>query len=363
MIWRSFAGAAATTAALAMPLACQAPSLLFGAVHARYADSVSGSALIVAPRVLWNTASTTSRFEAALTQFSEGAWALQADASTLGIWSVAPHLAAGGLVGGYLSYLEGGFFGGLASLGPIGAYLRGPLAATLGVSLGTLRRVDDTSDGLVAGALRARYELSTLVLGGELGVTGSDTLGFTDLNLSASFPLRGATVETVIGTRAGDLSDRFWWQARGEYTPGAWGTIEGTIGSFPKDLTGFTEGIFFSVGLRLGRPGPGLARRTLERTLRAPLRPVVERLDGDHVRVTFQVSGATSVAVAGEWNEWTPIPMTPMGSGRWSIDLPLGQGAYRFALVLDGDRWMVPEGVLTLPDDFGGTVGLLIVSE
>jgi hypothetical protein len=41
--------------------------------------------------------------------------------------------------------------------------------------------------------------------------------------------------------------------------------------------------------------------------------------------------------------------------------LPLGPGAYRFSLILDGEHWVVPEGVPMLPDDFGGEVGLLLV--
>lgn len=49
------------------------------------------------------------------------------------------------------------------------------------------------------------------------------------------------------------------------------------------------------------------------------------------------------------------------GTGLWSADLPLRGGAWRFAILVDGNRWTVPAGVPRLPDDFGGEVGVLVV--
>jgi hypothetical protein len=74
------------------------------------------------------------------------------------------------------------------------------------------------------------------------------------------------------------------------------------------------------------------------------------------------VPGATSVDIAGDWNSWTPAPMAKDVDGRWSVELPLQGGAHKFIIVVDGQRQMVPRGVPTLPDGFGGTVGLLVVS-
>jgi hypothetical protein len=43
------------------------------------------------------------------------------------------------------------------------------------------------------------------------------------------------------------------------------------------------------------------------------------------------------------------------------VRLVLAPGTYRFTLVVDGTRWMVPAGIATVPDDMGGEQGLLIV--
>jgi hypothetical protein len=54
-------------------------------------------------------------------------------------------------------------------------------------------------------------------------------------------------------------------------------------------------------------------------------------------------------------------PLTARPDGRWETVVRLVPGAYRFSLVVDGERWTVPEGVPSMSDDFGGRVGLLIV--
>jgi hypothetical protein len=55
------------------------------------------------------------------------------------------------------------------------------------------------------------------------------------------------------------------------------------------------------------------------------------------------------------------VPLTRVASRRWEAVLRLGPGAYRFSLIVDGERWVVPADVPELPDDFGGSVGLLVV--
>ena len=56
------------------------------------------------------------------------------------------------------------------------------------------------------------------------------------------------------------------------------------------------------------------------------------------------------------------MPLGQAGSGRWTIVLPIGPGTWRFALVMADGTWIVPNGVTSLPDDFGGQVGVLVVS-
>jgi hypothetical protein len=67
------------------------------------------------------------------------------------------------------------------------------------------------------------------------------------------------------------------------------------------------------------------------------------------------------VSLAGEWNEWAASPLTVRPDGRWETTVRLAPGAYRFSLVVDGGRWVLPSGVPALDDDFGGRVGLLVI--
>jgi len=41
--------------------------------------------------------------------------------------------------------------------------------------------------------------------------------------------------------------------------------------------------------------------------------------------------------------------------------LPIAPGKYEMNLRFDGGTWMVPPGLLGMKDEFGGSVGLLIV--
>jgi hypothetical protein len=41
--------------------------------------------------------------------------------------------------------------------------------------------------------------------------------------------------------------------------------------------------------------------------------------------------------------------------------LPLKPGKYQMNLRIDGGNWLVPPGLLSMSDEFGGTVGLLVI--
>jgi hypothetical protein len=73
------------------------------------------------------------------------------------------------------------------------------------------------------------------------------------------------------------------------------------------------------------------------------------------------VPGARLVAVAGEWTDWQPIPLSPAGGDTWQARLALAPGTYRFSLLVDGTRWLVPADIVTVPDGMGGEQGLLVV--
>jgi hypothetical protein len=94
-----------------------------------------------------------------------------------------------------------------------------------------------------------------------------------------------------------------------------------------------------------------------------PRRPlVVEPLGGGQLRVSITYDEPVErLEIAGDWNDWMPLPLTRGRAGRWWFEVRLDPGIYKFSVVVNGSEWMVPEGVATVPDDFGGTAGLLVV--
>lgn len=54
----------------------------------------------------------------------------------------------------------------------------------------------------------------------------------------------------------------------------------------------------------------------------------------------YEDASATSVAVAGEFNDWHAAPMEPGDDGTWTltIDLPAGTHGYKF--LVNGEQWM-----------------------
>jgi hypothetical protein len=142
-----------------------------------------------------------------------------------------------------------------------------------------------------------------------------------------------------------------WGQARAALEVGRV-SLEGAVGKYPNDLTGFTNGVYAWTGLRIP------LRKNAKRRPKSPFSVI--RLDPQTVRATVSFEKAARLEIVGDWNGWVPEAFSRSGSV-WTIDLILPVGAHKFAVVVDGDRWVVPEGVLTVADDFGEVLGLLLV--
>ncbi|HEY7191273.1 MAG TPA: hypothetical protein VH436_32195 [Vicinamibacterales bacterium] len=107
----------------------------------------------------------------------------------------------------------------------------------------------------------------------------------------------------------------------------------------------------WSVGMtrRLGRAAPVL--------LPAP------RSDADGVVVRVPVADAPGdvLFIAGDFNQWMPVPMQREGR-EWTIRLPLPKGAYHYAFRSARGTWFVPASIPGRRDDgMGGQVAVLLV--
>jgi len=89
--------------------------------------------------------------------------------------------------------------------------------------------------------------------------------------------------------------------------------------------------------------------------------PLIPEPNGDSLVVRFRFDSVHAVAIAGDWNQWQPVPLRSLGASLWEGTLALKRGLYHFNLLVDGTDWVVPNGVATVPDGLGGMVGVLLV--
>ncbi len=82
---------------------------------------------------------------------------------------------------------------------------------------------------------------------------------------------------------------------------------------------------------------------------------------GDQHGIRVYLPGATTVELAGSFNQWTPAAMRSAGRGWWHLVLPLAAGLHSLNVRADGGSWMVPPGLESSTDDFNGTVGVLLI--
>jgi len=83
------------------------------------------------------------------------------------------------------------------------------------------------------------------------------------------------------------------------------------------------------------------------------------------VRIEFAHPTATTVGIAGSFNDWHPgaTEMICLGNGHWIKELVLPLGTYEYLLVVDG-RWLPdPRAQATVPNPFGGCNCVLVVAE
>lgn len=340
---------------LPAPLFAQQFSLLIGGIRAEYADSLAGTAGLLSATLEGEARHARGEVNASVARFTSSEIALQLGAEGALVAALgARGLAAGVLGGGSFNRLEGGIWSGGFAAGSYLARSAGAVLISLGITFGAIRSVDSTTLTAATATAGLRYEpgpwrLETIMTG-----TTADTTRYLDFGVSTGIRTPALEVGGSAGVRAGDLENDPWWQLRADWRLAPWATLEAAVGAYPRDLSGFTEGQFITIGLRV----PALHRPA---ALRAPPPVVAQRLSAERALVSIAFGEARTVAIAGEWNQWNPIPMRRDGASRWVAELPLRPGVYRYALLVDGDRWAVPQGVATAADDFGGQAALLIV--
>ena len=93
--------------------------------------------------------------------------------------------------------------------------------------------------------------------------------------------------------------------------------------------------------------------------------PVVPASTGAGVRFELDRADATSVTLAGSFNQWSasshPL-VRQKQSGRWVIVVPLPPGEHTFMYLVHGSEWVSPPKAEDYADDgFGAKNGIVVV--
>ena len=206
----------------------------------------------------------------------------------------------------------------------------------------------------------------------------NDSLKYTDTQASVYWRREQLDLGAVLGFRVGDqmtttnASAKSWASitALARITPRV--GIVASGGTYPIDPTqGFPGGRFVSLALRLATNGSRSQPppRGTDDDVRpeTPLAGVTgfsaQRDKSGELTLRVVSPGARSVEITGDFTNWVPLQLaTDSGAvGTWSVTLPINSGKYEMNIRIEGGFWTVPPGLLSMLDEFGGSVGLLVV--
>src|SRR3989449_5249590 len=325
----------------------------------RYAGGSSFSALTISPAAQSLSSSRYLAASAALSLLERGVWASQGRAD---VWSAlakrgSTRLAVSGMIG--FSTRSDGIAAGSGS-----ALVE---AVRTGFAIGAVvvSGVIQQEAGVAAFRLRGRawWQLGAptqLSFSTEatrfLGAWYTDVVGgisFDGARTVGSLWLSGRFSSVYGSTGAASATLQYF------LTPSV--AVEASGGNYLRDpFQGLPRAGFVAAGIRV------FAARRVAMARATPAQPVLQPLvaahrGGDTVVVRFRMPAARSVAIAGNWNAWTPEPLHALGEDIWEAALRLPPGTYYFNLVVDGREWVVPGGAATISDGMGGLIAVLNV--
>lgn len=145
-------------------------------------------------------------------------------------------------------------------------------------------------------------------------------------------------------------------------------------GRYPSDhVRGTVSANFVSVALRITTFNSSYAPseaplRALFRELERPDEPeagearltVHKSLEDLHT-IQVEAPNAEVVELTADFTDWRPIILRQARNGNWEITVRISSGVHRVNVRIDDGPWVVPLGLRSQEDDFGGSVGMLVV--
>lgn len=355
-------------------------SLDVGAVRLRYADSVSVSAATFTPDIRIESKRAVTQATGTFSQFRGGGWSAQGAAS-----------------GSIFTGTRRGFLGELAGIGGGSTHHDGTRTgqAIANIRLHAMRGRTGVFTGAGGGITWDGSAWRRLFLG-EVGgwiqrgsatalltitpVAVNDSIRYLDGQLTFSRTVSRLDVSVVAGARAGSQNPGVETRTRswGSLSAAAWLTprvaLVASGGTYPVDpIQGFPGGRFVSVSVRFATLHLRTAKSAPEPVRVGAVEPIapeplsgLESFHADRetpgtVVLRVNAPGAHLIEITGDFSGWSPVRLQAAGDGIWKGSFPLAPGQYQMNLRVDGGNWVVPPGLLSLKDEFGGSVGLLVI--
>jgi len=184
-----------------------------------------------------------------------------------------------------------------------------------------------------------------------------------DAQLGLRWGVGRLAFEGLVGTRfsATNQPNETWGQVQGSLvlTPNV--ALIAESGIQPSSAAyGIARSRFAQLGFRVS---PTALRRT---RLPSGVRPSAAAFQIDEAArgqrtLRVRVSDARSVELSADFTNWKPIALARADGDRWEVTLPIAPGLHRVAIRVDGDTWTIPPGVASVPDEFHGTVGVIVI--
>ena len=353
---------------LAAPASAQRPtfSIDAGALNMKYADSVDANAIAVTPSLWIDSRRASFTTLATLSEFTGGGWSAQGSADG-SLFTPRYKLFLGEFEAG-----AGGSTRNDASrtgqvLGSIRAHLS---TAARGVWIGG--GLGGTWDGIEWRNVR-QGEAAAWARAGNASVFLSatpivvdDSIRYADTQIAGALNFPRVDLDASAGFRAGSRLPTLGGTAKSWGSASITGWITSRIalvasaGTYPVDLTqGFPGGRFASLSVRFGS-------RRFNPVAEPRLEPLPGNLfalrdvSGDTREIRIKAPAA-SVEIIGDFTDWNAVSLRPEGNDWWSLRLPIKRGIHEMNVRVDGGKWVVPQGLQKKSDEFGGSVGVLVV--
>ena len=184
-----------------------------------------------------------------------------------------------------------------------------------------------------------------------------------DAELGLHWSAGRVALDGVFGTRyaARSQPNETWGQIQSAVSLAPDLALIASTGVRPSSAAyGMARSRFVELGVRVA-PG-ALIRPRLPRGVR-PTAAAFQIDDADHGarRLRIRVPGARSVELAGDFTNGQPMALERGEADQWEITLAIPPGMHRVAIRIDGDTWTTPPGIAAVPDEFQGTVGVIVV--